>query len=141
MLFPILKRTKYRKSYTTNKRVRKIKDKLLFGTCGLIANESSYVTPNELESIRRVAVRVFRLSFFKNLKPKLFIRIYPYLSLTKKPTEVRMGKGKGSHDKWVYPVIRGKILLEISNLPFIYSKQLLKSFSAKFSVKNNIVIK
>lgn len=92
------------------------------------------ITSNEIESARRAIRKITKKV------GKVFIRIYPYLPLTKKPAEVRMGKGKGSKIRnWVYPIKPGKTLFEISGVTKSLSLLALEKAKEKLSVKCKIV--
>jgi|JI61114BRNA_FD_contig_51_3701315_length_957_multi_4_in_0_out_0_2 ribosomal protein L16/L10AE len=74
-------------------------DNFVRGDSGLLSVENKYLLPEELESVRKLAVRFFRKNKTSTMckNPFLFFRVFPYLSLTAKPKAVRMGKGKGFH--------------------------------------------
>lgn len=82
------------------------KNKIINGNYGLIAKQGSWITSQQIESARVAMTRHMKR------EGKVWINIYPYLSLTKKPLEVRMGSGKGSPELWVAVVKKGKILFE-----------------------------
>lgn len=84
---------------------------LQFGKYGLIAQESGLLTARQIESCRQVINRSLKR------KGKIWIRAFPDLPLTAKPTEVRMGKGKGAVEAWVCSVKKGKILFELDGVP------------------------
>jgi len=92
------------------------------------------LTSKEIESARRAIRKVT-----KKLG-KIAIRVYPYLPLTKKPAEVRMGKGKGSKIRdWVYPTRPGKTLFEISGIPETLGLLALNKAKEKLSIKCKII--
>lgn len=120
MLFP--KQIKYTKQF---KGVLKKKtnrgNKILFGTYGLKTLESARITSKQIEAGRRAIMRKMkRLGF-------LWVRVYPDTPVTAKPTEIRMGKGKGAVRHWVAKVSQGQILYEISG---VSSEIALKAFKA-----------
>lgn len=100
-----------------------------FGVYGFKAIESGSVTAGELEAARRVLARSV-----KNVG-KLWLRVFPDRPITKKPIEVRQGKGCGSVDRWVAVVNRGKIIFELSGLSLEKTKLVHKIVSSKLSVK------
>lgn len=100
-----------------------------FGTYGFKAIEFGNITAGELEAARRVISRSV-----KNVG-KLWMRVFPDRPITKKPIEVRQGKGCGSVDRWVAVVNRGKIIFELSGLSLEKTKLLHKVVSSKLSVK------
>ena len=81
------------------------------GRFGLIAQESTLLTAHQIESTRQVINRYLRR------KGKIWINVFPDLPLTAKPTEVRMGKGKGAVKSWVCRIRKGKILFEVDGVP------------------------
>jgi large subunit ribosomal protein L16 len=107
------RKMKYRK-YQKNIQSKKCKNslQLAFGQYGIKALSSGYISAKAIETIRQTLNR--------NLKKmgKIWIRIYPDLPRTKKPAEVRMGKGKGSVAYWTAPVSSGQVLFEINALSY-----------------------
>lgn len=84
---------------------------LRFGKYGLIAQESGLLTARQIEACRQVINRTLKR------KGKIWIRTFPDLPITAKPTEVRMGKGKGAVKAWVCSIKKGKILFELDGVP------------------------
>jgi large subunit ribosomal protein L16 len=100
----------------------------------LVCLDYARITSNEIESARRAIRKITKKS------GKIFIRIYPYLPLTKKPAEVRMGKGKGSKIRaWVYPAKPGKIIFELAGLTKNLSLVALNAAAEKMSIKCKLV--
>jgi len=100
----------------------------------MICLEYARITSNEIESARRAIRKITKKS------GKVYIRVYPYLPLTKKPAEVRMGKGKGSKIRaWVYPIKPGKIIFELSGLTKNLSLVALSAAAEKMSVKCKLI--
>ena len=132
MLSP--KRTKFRKAFKG-----KIKGKakggftLNFGTFGLKALEPERVTARQIEATRRAITRQMKR------QGKVWIRIFPDLPVTAKPIEVRMGKGKGSVDRWVARVKPGRILFEIHGVSEEVAREALRLGAAKLPIKCKIV--
>ena len=107
-------------------------NKLKFGTYGLKAAESGIINSRQIEAARQAIVRKIKR------KGKIWIRIFPHLSITSKPTAVRMGKGKGQISYWAARVAKGTILIEIcATTPSIISSS-LKTGGAKLPVKTKI---
>jgi len=99
------KKTKYRKHHRGNRRgMAKGGDYVAFGSYGLKAAESGWITSRQIEACRISITRVVRKI------GKMWIRIFPDKPITKKPAETRMGKGKGSPEYWVAVVKPGRIL-------------------------------
>ena len=104
-----------------------------FGTYGLKALEPGWITSRQIESGRIVLSRSIKKV------GKLWIRIFPHKSITKKPAETRMGKGKGSPEYWVAVVKPGRILFEIDGLSFEEAKEAFRKCSNKLPIKTKLV--
>ncbi len=132
MLSP--KRTKYRKAFKG-----KIKGNakggftLNFGSFGLKALEPERVTARQIEATRRAITR------YMKRQGKVWIRVFPDVPVTAKPIEVRMGKGKGSVDRWVARVKPGRILFEIDGVSEEVAREALRLGAAKLPIKCKIV--
>ncbi len=100
-----------------------------FGEYGLQALEPGWVTARQIEAARRTLVRYMRR------RGKVWIRIFPDRSVTKKPAETRMGKGKGSVDHWVAVVRPGRVLFEISGLPEESAREAMRLAAHKLAIK------
>lgn len=107
--------------------------KLTFGNIGLKANQSGRITARQLESARQAIVRKIKR------KGKLWINIFPTIPVTKKPNEVRMGKGKGNVDYWASKVRMGTILFELTGINLQNAKAAFKTGRAKLPIKTIIV--
>lgn len=108
------------------------KNNLNFGTIGLKALESGFISARQLESARQAMVRKIKK------KGKLWIKIFPNLSITKKPAEVRMGKGKGNVSHWVAKIRGGSVLFEVCGINRKNAIKAFKTGSAKLPVKTQI---
>lgn len=108
------------------------KNDLTFGTIGLKAIESGLVSAKQIESARQTIIRKIRK------KGKLWIKIFPNVPITKKPIEVRMGKGKGNLAHWSAKIKGGSILFEITGSNRKTALKALKTSSAKLSIKTKI---
>jgi len=106
---------------------------LITGQAGLKALENGRVTPKQLEATRRVITRKM------NRTGRIWFRVSPQIAITKKPQEVRMGKGKGLIKLWVAPVKAGKIIVEISNVSITTAKEILLSAATKLPLKTLLV--
>ena len=134
MLMP--KKTKYRKIQKGRIRGKaKGARTVAFGEYGLVAVESGRITARQIEAIRVTMGRKLKKA------GELFLRIFPDRPITKKPAEVRMGKGKGSPEYWVAIVKRGRILCEVSGVDAEYARKVLKSASYKLPIKTKVVQK
>lgn len=112
-------------------------NKIIFGDIGLKMLKQTYITPNQLKAIRLFVKR--NIKFYSN--SQVWFRVFPYLPITKKPLEVRMGKGKGNVNGWVYPISGGQIIIEILNVPKIKAFEILKQCSYKLPVISKIIEK
>ncbi len=132
MLSP--KRTKYRKAFKGKiKGNAKGGFRLNFGTFGLKALEPERVTARQIEATRRAITR------YMKRQGKVWIRVFPDVPVTAKPIEVRMGKGKGSVDRWVARVKPGRILFEIDGVSEEVAREALRLGAAKLPIKCKIV--
>ena len=121
MLQPI--RTKFRKAHKGRIHgVASSGTRLAFGQYGLKALEPERVTARQIEAARRALTRFMKRS------GRVWIRIFPDVPVSKKPIEVRMGKGKGSPEYWVVRVKPGKILFEVDGIPHAVDNTFLTPF-------------
>ena len=104
------------------------------GMFGVKALDSVFVTSRQIEAARIAATR------YMKREGQLWIKIFPDKPITKKPLEVRMGKGKGALDHYVAVVKPGRILFEISGVPIEIAKEALRLASQKLPVKTKFVI-
>lgn len=128
------KRTKFRKQHKGRIHgTAKGGSDLNFGQFGLKALEPERVTARQIEAARRAISRhVKRVG-------KLWIRIFPDVPVTAKPAEVRMGKGKGSVDRWVCKVKPGRIMFEIDGVPEDLARVAFERAAAKLPIKTKFV--
>ena len=134
MLFP--KKFKYKKQFKglikgkTNRG-----NKIIYGNIGLKSLETTRLTSRQIEAGRKVIVRhMKRLGY-------LWIRVFPHTPITSKPTEIRMGKGKGSVDYWAAKIKPGQIIYEISGVSLDNSLKALRAGSMKLPIKTKIIKK
>ena len=128
------KRTKFRKMFKGRiKGAAKGGTSLNFGTYGLKALEPERVTSRQIEATRRAITRHMKR------QGRVWIRIFPDVPVTKKPTEVRMGKGKGSVEFWAAKVKPGRIMFEIDGVSDAIAREALALGSAKLPIKTRIV--
>lgn len=106
---------------------------LNFGEFGLQAVECGYISARQIEAARIAITRHVKRG------GKLWIRMFPDKPVTKKPAEVRMGKGKGAPEGWVSVIRPGKILYEIQGVPKDLAKEAFRLASHKLSVKTRLV--
>ncbi|WP_421792067.1 50S ribosomal protein L16 [Hyphobacterium sp.] len=128
------KRTKFRKAHKGRiKGAAKGGFTLNFGSYGLKAMEPERVTARQIEATRRAITRHMKRA------GRVWIRIFPDVPVSKKPTEVRMGKGKGSPEFWAAKVKPGRIMFEIDGVPENVAREALSLGAAKLPVKTKIV--
>jgi large subunit ribosomal protein L16 len=130
------KRTKYRKMHKMKMRPdTKRGDQLAFGSFGIKALDESWVTARQIESARIALTR------FMKREGQVWIRIFPDKPITKKPAEVRMGKGKGAPEYWVAPVKRGRMLFEAEGVPLEVAKEALRLAAQKLPIVTKFVVR
>ncbi|MDN5248680.1 50S ribosomal protein L16 [Bartonella sp. TP] len=128
------KRTKFRKQFKGRIHgVSKGGVELNFGTYGIKALEPERVTARQIEAARRAITRYMKRA------GRVWIRIFPDLPVTAKPTEVRMGKGKGSVDYWAMRVAPGRILFELDGVSEEIAREAFRLGAAKLPVKTRFV--
>lgn len=132
MLLP--KRVKYRKQMRGRMTGdTKGGDYVAFGDYGLVALEPAWIKSNQIEACRIAMSRYFRRG------GKIYIRIFPDKPVTKKPQEVRMGKGKGAVEYWVSVVKPGRILFEVANVTEEQAKEAFRLAGHKLPIKTKMV--
>ncbi|TFF20617.1 50S ribosomal protein L16 [Jiella endophytica] len=128
------KRTKYRKAFKGRIHgTAKGGTALNFGAYGLKAVEPERVTARQIEAARRAITRQMKR------QGRVWIRIFPDLPVTSKPTEVRMGKGKGSVDYWAARVHPGRVMFEIDGVPEDIAREALRLGAAKLPVRTRFI--
>lgn len=128
------KRTKYRKPHRVSYEGKAKGNKYVaFGEYGLMSTKGAWLSDRQIESAR------IAISKCLGKTGKMWIRIFPHMSLTKKPLEVRMGSGKGSPEKWVAVVKNGTVMFEVANIPEAMMRQALTRAGHKLSVTWKIV--
>ncbi|MFT4792080.1 MAG: large subunit ribosomal protein L16 [Paracoccaceae bacterium] len=132
MLSP--KRTKFRKQHKGRIHgVAKGGADLNFGSFGLKAIEPERVTARQIEAARRAMTRHMKR------QGRVWIRIFPDVPVTQKPTEVRMGKGKGSVEYWAAKVKPGRVMFEIDGVTEPVAREALRLAAMKLPVKCRFV--
>ncbi len=106
-----------------------------FGSFGLQALESKWISASQIEAVRRVLTR------FTKKGGKYWIRIFPDKPVTQKPPEVTMGGGKGAVDHYVFPVRPGRVLFEIGGIPDGEAQKALKMSGYKLPIKTRVITK
>ena len=132
MLQPV--RTKFRKAFKGRIHgVATSGNTLAFGQYGLKALEPDRVTARQIEAARRALTRAMKRS------GRVWIRVFPDVPVSKKPIEVRMGKGKGTPEYWVCRVKPGRVLFELDGVTIAVAKEALALAAAKLSVKTRFI--
>lgn len=128
------KRVKYRKLQRGSRRgVATCGAELSFGEFGLKVLENGWIKNTQIESVRVILARQLHKG------GKLWIRIFPDHSVTKKPAEVRMGKGKGDLDHWVAVVKRGRVLFELGGVPEGFARQCFRLAAYKLPLRTKFI--
>jgi len=108
---------------------------LSFGSFGIKALEETWITGRQLESARQAVTR------YMKREGQIWIRIFPDKPITKKPAEVRMGKGKGAPEAFVAPVSPGRIIIEAEGVSFETAKEALRLAAQKLPVKTKFIVR
>lgn len=128
------KRTKFRKQQKgRNRGLSDRGNRVSFGDFGLKATTRGFITARQIESARRAITRHVRRG------GKLWIRVFPDKPISKKPVEVRMGKGKGNVEYWVAPIQPGRVLYEIQGVSEEVARAAFERAGAKLSVRTKFV--
>ncbi len=134
MLAP--KRVKYRKQMKGRIRGKAMRGNTVsFGDYGLQALESGKISNRSIEAARIAMTRHIKRG------GKVWIRIFPDRPVTKKPLEVRMGKGKGNPEGWVAAVKAGRVMFELEGVPPAVAKRAMELAAAKLPVKSRFVLR
>jgi len=130
------KKTKYRRQQKGRmKGIAHRGSELAFGSFGIKTLENMWITGRQLEAARQAASR------FMKREGQLWIRVFPDKPITKKPAEVRMGKGKGAPEGFVAPVTPGRMLLELEGVSFEVAKEALRLAAQKLPVATKFVVR
>ncbi|WP_031542208.1 50S ribosomal protein L16 [Mesoplasma photuris] len=134
MLMP--KRTKYRKPHRVSYEGKaKGAKQIDFGQFGLMAMEGAWIDNHQIEAARIAMTR------YMKREGQTWIRIFPHMSMTKKPAEVRMGSGKGNPEKWVAVVKEGTVMFEIAGVSEKTAREALRLAMHKLPIKCKFVMK
>ncbi len=110
-------------------------NQLAQGSFGIKALEETWITGRQLEAARQAVTR------YMKREGQIWIRIFPDKPITKKPAEVRMGKGKGAPEGFVAPVSPGRIIIEAEGVPFEVAKEALRLAAQKLPIKTKFVVR
>ena len=108
---------------------------LAFGTFGIKALEECWITARQIEAARIAVTR------YMKRQGQVWIRIFPSKPITKKPAEVRMGKGKGAPEYWAATVTPGRIMFEIDGVDFDTAKEALRLAAQKLPITTKFIVK
>jgi large subunit ribosomal protein L16 len=126
------KKTKYRKAQKGGKNIKgnsTTGNKISFGTFAIKAMESGRINSRQIESARKVITRSMKRA------GKLWIRVFPHTPVTKKPAEVRMGKGKGSVDHYIFKIKPGRVIFELDGVDYDVAESCLTKAASKLPFK------
>ena len=130
------KKTKHRKQFKGRMKGNSQRGvEIAFGSFGLKAMDSVFITSRQIEAARIAATR------YMKREGQLWIRIFPDKPITKKPAEVRMGKGKGALDHWVAVVRPGRILFELDGVNQEIAQEALRLAAQKLPVKCKFIVR
>jgi len=108
---------------------------LAFGSFGIKSLESSWITGRQIEAARQAVTRHMKR------EGQIWIRIFPDKPITKKPAEVRMGKGKGAPEGFVAPITPGRVIIEADGVPLEIAREALRLAAQKLPVKTKFVVR
>ncbi len=130
------KKTKYRKQQKGKMKGNSNRgNQLAFGSFGIKTLEEAWITGRQIEAARQAVTR------YMKREGQIWIRIFPDKPVTKKPAEVRMGKGKGAPEYFVARITPGRILFEAEGVPLEIAKEALRLAAQKLPVKTKLIVR
>jgi large subunit ribosomal protein L16 len=130
------KKTKFRKMHKMKSKGNATRGaEVSFGSFGLKSLETAWVTSRQLEAARVAVTR------YMKREGQIWIRVFPDKPITRKPAEVRMGKGKGAPEYWVAVVKPGRILFEADGVPLATAKEALRLAAQKLPVTTRFIVR
>ncbi len=130
------KKTKYRRRQKGRMKGNAQRgNQLAFGSFGIKSMEQAWITGRQIEAARQAVTR------YMKREGQIWIRIFPDKPITKKPAEVRMGKGKGAPEGFVAPITPGRIIIEAEGVPYKIAKEALRLASQKLPVITKFVVR
>jgi len=130
------KKTKFRRQQKGRMKGHATKGaQLAFGSFGIKAMQETWITQKQIEAARQAMTR------YMKREGQIWIRIFPDKPITKKPAEVRMGKGKGDPEGFVAPVKPGRILIEAEGIPKRVAQEALRLAAQKLPIKTKFVVR
>ena len=134
MLMP--KRVKHRRVHRGRMTGKATKgNTITYGDFGLVADECGWITSNQIEAARIAMTR------YTKRGGKVFIKIFPHKSVTKKPAEVRMGSGKGSPEYWVEVVKPGRVMFEIAGVSEAQAREAMRLAGHKLPIRTEFMVR
>lgn len=128
-----VKHRKWQKGRSLSRNIETRGNRLSYGNFGLKAETGSWITSRQIEAARRT------ITNFLKREGKIWIRIFPDKPITKKPSEVTMGGGKGAVDHYVVPVRPGRIMFEIDGVPKPVAREALRLAGFKLPVRSRVI--
>ncbi len=110
-------------------------NQIAFGSFAIKSLDTTWITGRQIEAARQAITRHMKR------EGQLWIRIFPDKPITKKPAEVRMGKGKGAPEGFVAPVTPGRILMEVEGVPYDVAKEAMRLGAQKFPVRTKFIVR
>ena len=110
-------------------------NQLAFGSFGIKSMDTCWLTGRQIEAARVAVTR------YMQRQGQIWIRIFPDKPITKKPLDVRMGKGKGDVEGYVFPITPGRIIIEADGVPFAIAKEALRLAAQKLPVTTKLVVR
>jgi large subunit ribosomal protein L16 len=130
------KKTKYRRAQKGRMKGNAQRgNQIAFGSFAIKTMECAWITGRQLEAARQAVTRHMKR------EGQIWIRIFPDKPITKKPAEVRMGKGKGAPEGFVAPVTPGRIIIEADGVPLAIAKEALRLAAKKLQIKTKFIIR
>ena len=130
------KKTKHRKTFKGKmKGISHRGHTIAFGSFALKTLDEKFITSRQIEAARIAATR------YMKREGQMWIRIFPDKPITKKPAEVRMGKGKGALDHWVAPVKPGRIRFEMDGIPLDVAQEAMRLAAQKLPVRCKFLVR
>ena len=130
------KRTKFRRAQKGRMKGNAQRgNQLAFGSFGIKALQEHWITGRQIEAARQAITR------HMNREGQLWIRVFPDKPITKKPAEVRMGKGKGAPEGFVAPITPGRIIMEIDGVPLSVAKEALHRAAQKLPITTKFLVR
>lgn len=110
-------------------------NQLAFGSFGIKALDSKWITGRQIEAARIAVTR------YMQRQGQIWIRIFPDKPITKKPAEVRMGKGKGNPEGYVFPITPGRIVIEVEGVSYEIAKEALRLAAQKLPIATKFIVR